>query len=166
MQKAFCAHKPKKGSFYTQTPTGTKSQPLLPPGGGGKQEPPIAAGSAPGNSWILPTWNSPNLQWRGCRDGSDPAAAPGGDSPRGQRPEGGSWLFLSLWGRQGCPPSLPGSSSSALGEPKSIWISFLLHHRGQAWLSAVPTALGDPGDTNLPPLGQPELFAKCFGVLG
>lgn len=41
-------------------------------------------------------------------------------------------------------------------------ISFLLHHRGHTWLSPVPTALGDCGDTHLPLLGQPEVF----GVLG
>lgn len=30
----------------------------------------------------------------------------------------------------------------------------------------VTTALGDRGDTDLPPLGQPEVFAKCFGIPG
>lgn len=54
-----------------------------------------------------------------------------------------------------------------LGEPEqSLHAGFCSFSTTQTWLSPVLTAFGDCGDTDLPLLGQPEVFAKCFGILG
>lgn len=92
--------------------------------------------------------------------------------PRGLRDlSGGPGSSRAFRGWQGCHPCPQPAwqLQFCAGTARAVAprrISLLLHHHGQTWLSPVPAALGGCGDTNLPPLGQPEVFAKCFGILG